>query len=420
MFRWRRDAGQGAGPRQEDGEHGDIARATSPQATSAAEPGMLADTALVLTGGGARAAYQVGLLVWLAKRFPDLRFPILTGVSAGAVNATYLAGHRGTFGEAALELAELWKGLSPEQVFRVDIGWLARNLARWGARLVAGGLTRGPRVRGLVDTTPLRETLVRALGAPDGHITGIDYNLRRGALKALAISATRYATGQSVVWVQGRDVETWARPMRRSVATTMTVDHVMASAALPLFFPAVRVGTEYYGDGGIRQTAPLSPALHLGARRIIAISTRHGGADVAAHRPLVMGYPPPAQVMGVLLNAVFLDLIDQDVLRLQRLNSLLAKLPEEKRDGLRIIDLLMLRPSEDLGRLAREFEPRLPGAFRTLTRGLGTREASSPDALSMLMFQSDYLERLIEIGERDAEARRYELEAFIARVREEG
>lgn len=420
MFRWRRGAGPEARTRHEESEQTSVARATSPGTLPAAEFGAQADTALVLTGGGARAAYQVGFLVWLAKRFPDLRIPIVTGVSAGAVNATYLAAHRGTFGEAAAELASLWRGLTPEQVFRVDTGWLARNLARWGARLVAGGVTRGPRVRGLVDTTPLRDTLARALDAHDGHITGIDHNLRRGALKALAISATRYATGQSVVWVQGRDIETWVRPLRRSLATTLTVDHVMASTALPLFFPAVRVGTEYFGDGGIRQAAPLSPALHLGASRILAISTRHMGKHEAADRSVSMGYPPPAQVLGVLLNAVFLDLIDQDVLRLRRLNSLLEQLPEEKRGGLRVIDLLVLRPSEDLGRLAREFEPRLPGAFRTLTRGLGTREASSPDALSMLMFQSDYLDRLIEMGEADAEARRAELEAFFERGRTEG
>jgi NTE family protein len=191
------------------------------------------------------------------------------------------------------------------------------------------------------------------------------------------------------------------------------VDHIMASAALPLFFPAVRIGDDWHGDGGIRLAAPLSPALHLGAGRIIAISTRYVGSRAEAEAPMTVGYPPPAQVLGVLMNAIFLDVIDQDVLRLERLNRLLRRLPEDQRDGLRIVDLLVLRPSRDLGRLARDYEPRLPRAFRVLTRALGTRQTLSPDALSLVMFQGDYLRRLIELGEEDAEARAEEIDRFI-------
>ena len=202
--------------------------------------------------------------------------------------------------------------------------------------------------------------------------------------------------------------------MRRTVLTDLSVDHVMASAALPIFFPAIRIGNQWYGDGGIRLAAPLSPALHLGADRVLAISTRYDRTQAESDTPSIIGYPPPAQVLGLLMNAVFLDLVDQDVVRLQRLNDLLEPLPPEKRGGLRPIGILVIRPSRDLGKLAAEFEPQLPRAFRFMTRGLGTRETRSPDILSMLMFQHDYLTHLMEIGEADADARADDIEAFLA------
>jgi NTE family protein len=375
------------------------------------------DLAFVLTGGGARAAYQVGVLAGIAEQFPDLEIPILTGVSAGAVNVGHLAGHPGSFRGATRDLVKLWSSLTVDQVFRVDSASLARNALRWGAQLFSGGARVAPIGESLVDTDPLREYLGAAIGGPaDQSIPGIAENLRRGSLKAAAIITTSYSTGETVVWVQGRDVQGWTRSRRRGVQTQITTDHIMASTALPLFFPAVRLGDAWFGDGGIRLAAPLSPALHLGASRILAISTRYEPSAIEAASPSIQGYPPPAQVLGILLNAIFLDLIDQDALRLDRLNRLLAELPEERRNGMRIVDLLVIRPSFDLGRLAREFEPRLPRAFRFMTRGLGTRETSSPDILAMLMFQPDYIEHLIEIGRADAAARADEIAEFLAPV----
>ena len=187
----------------------------------------------------------------------------------------------------------------------------------------------------------------------------------------------------------------------------------MASAALPFFFPAVDVDGAWYGDGGIRLTAPLSPAVHLGASRILAVSTRYARSRAEADRPMIQGYPPPAQVAGVLFNAIFLDQFDGDALHLKQINDLVARLPEASRDGLRHIDLLVLRPSEDLGRLANAFEAELPRAFRFMTRGLGTREARSNDMLSLVMFQADYMKRLLEMGEADAEARLPEIRRFL-------
>ena len=370
-------------------------------------------TALVLTGGGARGAYQVGMLRFLARRFPELRIPILTGVSAGAVNAVHLAQHHGTFPQAVEELSALWLELAPERVFRADVRSLARNVGKWGFGLVAGAPNGTPQLRGLVETDPLREFLTEALCPVDGELTGIDFNLHRGTLRAVAISATSYTTARSVVWVQGRDIQTWERPQRHAVQTRLRVEHILASGALPLFFPAVQVGNEWYGDGGVRLTAPLSPAMHLGADRILAVSTRYARSSAEAERPEIVGYPPPAQILGVLYNAIFLDLIDQDVLRMDLLNTLLRDLPPERRKGMRVVDLLVIRPSRDLGMLAREYEPRLPRGFRFLTRRLGTRRTSSPDVLSLLMFQDDYLRRVMELGEHDAEARGDELAAFL-------
>jgi NTE family protein len=372
------------------------------------------DLALVMSGGGARGAYQVGLLRFLARRFPDLTIPILTGVSAGAVNIGHLAQHHGTFAQAVDELTALWLELLPERVFRVDAGSLAGNVARSGLQLVSGGLIPAPGIRGMVDTSPLRSFLEESLSPVDGELTGIDYNLHRGTLKGAAITTTSYTTGQTIIWVQGRQIRRWERSMRRSVPTRLRVDHIMASTALPLFFPAVRIGNAWYGDGGVRLTAPLSPALHMGASKILTISTHYNRTPREADRRDVEGYPPPAQVLGVLYNAVFLDLIDQDAVRMERFNSTLRRVPTEARDGMRLVDLLVLRPSQDLGLLAANFEPRLPRAFRFLSRGLGTRETRNSDLLSMVMFQPDYLRHLIELGEADAEARGAEIMDFIS------
>ena len=280
-------------------------------------------------------------------------------------------------------------------------------------------MRRAPRRRrSLVDTTPLYDVTARILrAAPDGSIPGIAASLDAGRLCAVTLTASSYSTGQSVTWVQGTEgcgVRTWERPQRKGIDSVLRVDHVMASAALPLFFPAVYVEGAWYGDGGIRLTAPLSPAVHLGAHRIMAVSTRYARSREEADRPVVAGYPPPAQVMGVLMNAIFLDLLDADALRLGQINELLDRLPPGTRDGLRHIDMLVLRPSRDLGKLANKYEVDLPRTFRFLVRGLGSRETRSNDMLSLLMFQPEYIARLIELGEADARARAATIDAFLA------
>lgn len=389
-------------------EHPDPDPATAPP------PGAPDRLGLVMGGGGARAAYQVGMLQTVARSYPDLEIPVITGVSAGAINAVHLAAHPGTFREAVDDLADLWSELTVEQVFRVDPRALIVNAFRWGLQLLSGGIVGEPRIRSLMDATPLRHFLTQKLGAAEGPIPGIEEKIAAGRLHALAISTSSYSTGKSVTWIQtAAGVEEWERPRRQSSHTRMTLDHVLASSSIPLFFPAVEIDGEWYGDGGVRLTAPLSPALHLGATRLLAISTRFDRTSEEIDRPVVEGYPPPAQVIGQMLNAVFLDLVDQDAWRVERLNELLRRTPPEHHGTYRIVDIVTLRPSVDLGRLANEFELQLPRTFRFLVRGLGTRQARSQDMLSFLLFQPDYLRRMMEIGRRDAESRMGEMEAFL-------
>ncbi|HLT47079.1 MAG TPA: patatin-like phospholipase family protein [Rubricoccaceae bacterium] len=377
--------------------------------------------ALVMTGGGARAAYQVGVLRGIARCCPAFAPSILTGVSAGGINAAYLAGHAEPFPAALDGLSALWSGLRTEHVFDTSGPGAVRTVFRWGRRLLSGGARGSRRERGLLDPEPLRQLLRRELGV--GPLGGVAENLRNGRLDAFAITTTSYTTGQSITWVQGRDVEAWDRPYRRAVRAEITADHVLASSALPFFFPAVYlthpvVGDGWYGDGGIRLTAPLSPALHLGARKIIAINTRYGQTAAEAAERVVDAYPPPAQVLGVLMNAIFLDLLDRDAQVLRRINALLASWPDGQpgpapHAGFRPVGLLVLRPSRDLAKLAGGYEPTLPPAFRFLMRGLGVGETRSPDWLSMLLFEPDYLRLLVEIGEADAEAQADEIAAFL-------
>lgn len=371
------------------------------------------ELALVMSGGGARAAYQVGALRWLSRRFPQANVPILTGVSAGAINAAFLGVHEGGFGTRVDKLCDLWSELQVENVFRVGALGLFTHVLDSALALISGGHHK-PKQHGMVDTSPLRAFLERVLLAEDGELTGIARNLDRGEVRAVAITAASYTTGRSVTFVQGRDVELWERADRVSRSCLLRVEHVLGSAALPIFFPAVKVENGYYGDGGMRLTAPLAPAVHLGAERILAISTRHV-PDLAETRMHVLkGYPPPAQIFGDVMSAIFLDQFDGDALRLERINQLLESTPPDKRGPLRPVKLLLLRPSRDLGRLANDHEARLPRTFRFLTRGLGTRETRSNDLISLVMFQPDYLRRLMQLGEEDAAERAGEIESFLA------
>jgi len=373
-------------------------------------------TAVVLTGGGARGAYQAGVLRGLAKLSPTFQPDILTGVSAGALNAAFLAGRSDlSFDESTDALVKVWQALRTEHIFRLD---------RPG---VMGSLTRfvrqpddldPPAEGGLLDTSPLTEFVERHLGPLGEPIHAIDEAIKNGHLGAFAITTTSYTTGQSITWVQrgGEEdelVESWDRPMRRAIRTRVRPEHILGSSALPFFFPAVRIadgtpGGGWHGDGGIRLTAPLSPALHLGADRIIAINTRHPSSRREADTPDIPAYPPPGQILGVLMNSVFLDVLDRDAQTLGRINALLEAIPPADRNGHRPVDLLVIRPSKDLAKLAAEYDPQLPPSMRLFAGG-----DTKPNWMSMVLFAPDYMRRLIEIGEADVEARADEIREFL-------
>jgi len=372
-----------------------------------------AELALVMSGGGARAAYQVGALRWIARRFPELEVPILTGVSAGAINAAFLGAHQDPLPARVEKLCDLWRNISVEDVFRVGALGLFTHMVESGLALVSGGHFR-PKHHGMVDTSPLHDFLGRVLNARDGELSGVGENLARGAVRAVAVTAASYTTGRSVTFVQGRDIEPWERADRVCRTCLLRVEHVMGSAALPIFFPAVQIENGFYGDGGMRLTAPLAPAVHLGAGKVLAISTRHVPDMAETRMHVLKGYPPPAQIFGDVMSAIFLDQFDGDALRLERINQLLKDLPPEKRGQLRPVHLLLLRPSRDLGRIANDYEARLPRTFRFLTRGLGTKQTRTNDLISLVMFQGDYLRRLLELGEEDAAERAGEIERFLA------
>jgi NTE family protein len=372
---------------------------------------------ILLPGGGARSAYQAGVIRYIAEAFPEAYFPIQTGVSAGAINAAHLGNHTGTFEEAAQHVVDAWTGRELEDIIEVESGFGLLWDFFWDARAPSPDEPNSKNVRsthGILDTTPLSQTLHDHLDEPDGTLSGVRPNLADGRLLALAVVATNYATGQTVTWVQGEGFDAWERPDRIGRHTQLTVNHVMASSALPLVFPAVRLGDSWYGDGGIRLSAPLAPVVHLGADKILVIPTQYSRSRAESEKITLREYPPTAQIVGVLMNAIFQDALPQDAHTLQRINALLDELPPRKRHGMRPLELLQIRPSVDLDALAHDYRDQVPGSIQTLTSGLGTRERESPDWLSVLLFHPGYIEQLLEIGYGDAQDKHDQLEAFLA------
>lgn len=369
--------------------------------------------ALVLSGGGARAAFQAGVMKYVADAFPEANFPIINGVSAGAINAAHLANFDGSFSSAALDLTRIWEAIHEEEVYTPASAY---QFVHGFLRHVLGGRAAAEsdeERRGLVDTAPLRRYLMKQLATEDGRLHGVTRNIMRGRLRALAIATTRYQTGQTVTWVQGSDIKGWEQPNRVGINANLTVDHILASASLPILFPAVQIGDAWYGDGGIRLSAPISPVIDLGADRIFVISTRYERSRPEADEPTVSGYPPPATIIGLLMNAIFLDVLDRDARILERFNELVAQIPRKRRGGLRELKMLLIRPSRDLSKMASHYEARPEGALWLLTRGLGTGQSTSPDWLSMLLFDQPYIQDLLEIGYSDARARHDDIAEFI-------
>jgi NTE family protein len=375
------------------------------------------ERALVLTGGGARAAYQVGVLKGIAEAFgpflPKTPFRILCGVSAGAINASFLASHAEDFVAAAEALWTLWSRLRMETVFVTDPIALSRVGIRLVAELGLGSLLES-RSNHLLDTAPLRKLLENEVKS-----ARIRNYVRRGTLSGVAVTATNYATGAAVTFFEDATGNGgWSRSSRVAVRSAIEPRHVLASSALPIFFPPVAIDGQFYGDGCIRMTAPLSPAIHLGADRVLAIGIRYlrpvEETERLQDQAKQLHDPTLAEIAGVLLNAVFLDALETDLERMNRINRTVSLLgePERIQNGLRRVPVLAVRPSRDLGRMASAQFSSFPRTLRHLLQGMGASRETGWDLMSYLAFEQTYTEALLALGRADAFAQKQELEAF--------
>lgn len=379
----------------------------------------MVNVGLVLSGGGARAAYQVGAIRALSELLKSRASPfnVLAGLSAGAINCASLASGADDFAHAIDVLTETWLSLTPDAVYRTDVPKLATLGVRWLKDLTTGGVLGKSRANYLLDTAPLRALLERRI-----DVEKIPQHVKSGVLRGVAVSATNYLTGTIVSFYDAHaDVKPWIRHDRIAFREQLTLEHVMASAAIPIFFPPVSIDGRSFGDGGVRMTTPVSPAIHLGADKIIAIGIRYARTTdhtLQLNREARAPSVTVAQIGGVLLNALFLDSLDNDLERLQRINRTLGFIPEATRrdnpDFLRRIPALSLRPSKDLGRLAADEYHKFPTMLRHLLRGIGARGDSGWDMLSYLAFQPGYISKLIELGYEDTMARKREVEEFFA------
>jgi len=396
--------------------------------------------ALALTAGGSRGAYQAGVLKRIAEISTlgndSVPFEVITGASAGAINGASIAAFSEHFGEGARRLADLWAGLSASQVYRTGPRALFNNARRIAADFTVGRLFGTSHTQALLDATPLRHLLQREL-----PMANVGRAVAEGRLQALAITAAGYHSGKSYTFIQGAPGHAlWRKSRRIALPATLGVDHVCASSAIPLVFAPVALSTgttmAWFGDGAMRLTNPLSPAIRLGAERVLAIGIRcHDTANDLTDRELATAAPdldalglprrpPLAQICGVFLNAIFLDHLDADIDHLLRMNDLVAAYTKGRsdevavsdvREPMRVIEPLVISPSEDFAEIAHSLSHRLPLSVRLMLDGLGTPDPASADLTSYLLFDPEYTRALIDIGYRDAGARLDEIEAFLRR-----
>ena len=367
---------------------------------------------LILAGGGARAAYQVGVLKAIAQLLPKRAknpFPIVCGTSAGAINGAVLAINARRYSLGVKRLVKVWHNFSVEQVFRADTVGVAKSGAHWLAALMLGGLGKYNPCS-LLDRQPLRQLLDKLVPCDE-----IQDSIDSGALKAFSVTTSGYTSAQSVIFYQSQeDIEPWKRARRIGVPTKITMDHLMASSAIPFVFEAVKVNREYFGDGSMRETAPISPALHLGADRVMVIGVRRDEPE-EQERLKARHYPSLAHVAGYVLDSIFLDSLDTDLERLQRINKTVTKIPAEKRteSTLKPVDVLVIAPSEDIQTIAARYISELPLALRILLKGVGALNKSGANFVSYLLFEKGYCRELIDMGYRDTMKRKEEVLNFL-------
>lgn len=371
-------------------------------------------TGLVLTGGGARAAYQVGVLKAIAEMLPRRTqnpFPIICGTSAGAFNAVTLAVYAQGYRLGVQYLEKMWKGFTAHDIYRADVLGVFNNTVRWLSGLILNGLGINKLNHvSLLDSSPLAELLERALPSEK-----IQENIEAGVLHALSISASGYGTGQSVNFFQSaQGVQPWQRARRLGVATYIEAKHILASSAIPFIFPAVRINREYFGDGSMRQIAPISPALHLGATRVLVIGTGQV-AENQSSRSKVDDYPSLAKIAGHALDSIFLDSLEVDIERLSRINKTIDLVAAEVRQHINLhhIDVLQILPSQSIEKIAGLYAKQLPFPIRFLLSGVGAMRRNASNLVSYLLFEKDFCRTLIDLGYQDAMNRKEELLAFL-------
>lgn len=370
-------------------------------------------TALVLTGGGARAAYQVGVLKAIAQIIPEPQrnpFHILCGTSAGAINAAVIASGADDFDAAVRHAVEVWSGMHAGDVYRADALGIGASGARWLATLAFGWFLRES-PRSLLDSSPLRALLERHV-----DFAGVAHALANGSLYACSIACSGYSSGQSVAFFQApAEQPGWEREQRIGTNVRLTIDHLLASSAIPFIFPAVRLRREWFGDGSMRQLAPISPAIHLGAQRILII------APGRMHEPHPStrqdSYPTLAQIAGHAMSSIFLDSLAVDIERMTRINFTLQAVGDQVRRqaGLRLrpVQTLVIAPSQRLDFLAARHAKSLPWPVRALLRGVGAMNRKGGALTSYLLFEAPYTRALIDLGHADTMARADEVRAFL-------
>lgn len=373
--------------------------------------GQASKTALVLPGGGARAAYQIGVLKALSDLLPTRStnpFSIVIGTSAGAINATELAIHAHRFRVAVGNLERVWRNFEVPQVFDVNALTMMRSGLHWLMSLLSGGWLLPP-PRSLFDNAPLRGLL-----SANFDFSRIEHSIHDGHLDALAISAASYGSSRSVFFFQAAaHQQPWTRVRHAGEPSEITLDHLMSSVAVPFLFPAVQMGNEFYGDGSMRQSSPFSPAIHLGADRIMVVATRSGDRQRAR---VPMRGPSFGQIFGYMLDALFTDGLYADFERLTQINNIIRKVGAVTINDrvMKPIEMLVIMPSRDISEVARQHISSLPRSLRVLLRSMGALNSSGSELMSYLMFQSSFTRELIEMGYQDAMAQSGRLLDFMA------
>ena len=369
--------------------------------------------AIVMTGGGARAAYQIGVLKAITELLPagaPSPFSIICGTSAGAINAASLAAKSDHFRNAVRRMHFVWSNFTSDQVFRTDIFGIIKTGGHWMLSMMLGGLGKHSPIY-LLDRTPLRKLLEKYIDSGMFQMA-IDKNI----LHALSINATGYSSHQSVSFYHGQSsIKNWNRAQRLGISSRITVDHLMASSAIPFLFSPVKLNREFFSDGSIRQTAPISPALHLGADRILVIGnhqTKPTFERVSNPKPPSLG-----EIAGHTLNSIFLDSLDADIERLQRINKTINLIGDSKRAKhgikLRQVEVQVISPSDDIGKIAAKHAHELPWSIKTLLRSIGAYSKTDSSFMSYLLFEKGYCNALIKLGYEDTMREKENIQHFL-------